>query len=196
MRDFLIKPDSKFEHGVFLVKNLANLNIQLLKSILRESSKANLLVSFERLFKDSESALVIFGPKTLLLKYAMELNLLELEDYANLDLNFASVFESTIKSTKDLRVNLPKLATDERIWIQLIIRGGEVQIPYQMRIVIYSAEGNLAEEFQKNYKSTLPKIPKPYSKNQLFEFYKIRSFIKEGSHKLKIEDVLNFSLFL
>lgn len=197
MRDFLVKPNSKLEYGIFLVRNLNNFNLEILGSILEESQKQNVLVSFERLFKDADSALVIFAPKALILKYTDLLNLLELEDYAVLDLDFASVFEIGLKSSQDLRVNLPKLNKDERIWIQLVTKG-EVggKATYQMRAVIYSANKNLAVEFQDNFKNILPKIPKPYSKKQFFEFYKARSFIKGDAKKIQVEDILNLSLFL
>lgn len=196
MRDFLIKPNLGFEHGVFLVRNLSGFNLEILSLILEDCLRKDLYVSFEKLFKDSEAAFVIFGPKTIISKYQRELNLLELEDYANLDLNFASVFEISIQSVKDLRLNLPKLAKDERVWIQLITKGGAELFPYQARAVLYSANRNLAAEFQKNYKNILPKIPKPFSRQQLFEFYKMRSFLKGDTDRIKKEDILSFLYFL
>lgn len=195
MRDFLIKPDTKSEYGLFLVRNLNNFNLSFLNSIFTDLKKLDFLISFERLFKDGESALVIFGPRKVLLNY-QHLNLLELEDYAKLNLTDAAIFEADFKSSQDLRAHLPKLTNNERVWVQLICKG-EKSFSSQLRVVIYSASKlkNLTEEFQTNFKGQLNKLPKPYSKSQLFEFYKMRSFIKGEARKMKIEDILNLSLF-
>lgn len=195
MRDFLIKPGSKSMFGVYLVRNLSNFNIEFLNSILVSFLEKD-LISFERLFKDGESALVIFGPSSLL-KYH-DLNLQELEDYTSLDLSKLSVFEAHLKSAKNLKEHLPTLSKDERIWIQILCKNGKKQIDCQIRIVIYSDVRlkQLSGEFQANFKDILVKVPRPYSKHQLFEFYKGRNFLKEDMNKLTSEDILNLSLFL
>ncbi len=195
MKDFLIKPEGKSGYGVYLVRNLGNFNIQSLNLILENILKKD-LISFERLFKDRESALVIFGPSSLL-KFK-DLNLLELEDYTSLDLNKLSVFEAHLKSAENLKDNLPILSKQERIWIQAICKDSKGQIGCQIRIVIYSENRlkELVDEFQDNFKKTLVKVPKPYSKSQLFEFYKQRALIKEEVDKLTLENILNLSLFI
>lgn len=195
MRDFLIKPEGKSMFGVYLVRNISNFNINSLNLIL-DSFLEKGLISFERLFKDGETALVIFGPNSLL-KYK-DLNLLELEDYTSLDLTKLSIFEAHLKSAKNLKEHLPILLKDERIWIQLVCKNRKSQIDCQIRIVIYSENRlkELTEQFQANFKDILIKVPRPYSKSQLFEFYKERAFIKGDMSKLSSENILNLSLFV
>lgn len=202
MRDFQLKPNAKNDYSLFLVRNISKLNLDSFNSILNELSKKDLLVSFERLFKGEESALVVFGPKNILLNY-QDLNLLELEDYTDLNLDNISIWEADVRTIKGLRANLPKLLKEERIWIQIVgkLKLGNSLIPAQVRIVIFSPIKDrlksLTDEFQKNFKNTLPKIPRPYAKDQLFDFYKQRSFLKEGKGlKLRVENILYFSLFL
>ena len=196
MKDFVIKPDTKSEYGLFLVRNISNFNLFFISSIFEQIYKKNILISFERLFKGGEGALSIFGPKSIISKYK-DLNLLELEDYARLDLNHTSIFEVNLRVTKGLKESLPKLLNDERIWIQLVAKGDK-GFSSQIRVIIYSVDRlkQLTEEFHTHFKEKIVKLPKPYSKEQLFEFYKSRSFIKGDTQKIKAEDVLNLSLFL
>lgn len=195
MRDFQHTPSKRGEYGVFLVKNLNNLNQNSLSAILTEAKQQNFLISFEKLFKGSESALAIFAPRLLLSKFN-QLNLLELEDYTNENLTNMNIWEAEIRDTKSLKINLPKLALDERIWIQAVVKNN-----VQLRIIAYSQNlerlKQITGQFQTNFKNSLPKWPKPYSKTQLFEFYKTRSFIKgEKTVKLNVENILNLCLFL
>lgn len=205
MRIFEMKPNSKFEHGLFLIRNPGYLTPEVLSSIFADLSKMDLLISFERLFKGLESALVVFGPKVVLLKHQEALNLLELEDYTNLDVANISIWEVGVKSLKDFKNHIPQLMDDEKVWLQLVLKMEDEKsglTSVQARITVYSPDvprlKQLTENLQKSYENILPKIPKPYSKLQLFEFYKTRSFIKESGKniKLRTKDVLNLGFFL
>ncbi len=205
MHDFEIKPNLKLEYGTFLIKNPKNLNPESLAPLFSELAKSNLLISFERLFKGHEGVLVVYGPKNILMKYQDQFNFLELEDYTRADLNNISIWEVEVRDKLNFRDKFPNLAEHEQIWFQIILRINKKDLrifPTRVRVVLVSQEENrlkeLTKEFQDNYKSTLPKIPKPYSKAQIFEFYKKRSFIKEGGRdiNLKIEDILNLWFFL
>ncbi len=194
MRDFQHTPSEKEEYGVFLIKNPVVLNTEILGQILDISSKKDSMISFERLFKGSEVALVIFAPRVLVSQFK-ELDLLELEDYTDLNLDSLNIWEVDIRNTQNLKVNLPILAPNDRIWVQTIIKNNTA-----VRIAVYSENADnlkqITEKFQQNFKNSLPKIPKPYSKKQLFEFYKTRSMIKgEKQLKLKPEDILSLCLF-
>lgn len=205
MHDFEIKPNSKLEYGTFLIRNQKNLTPQLLMPLFSDLAKSNLLISFERLFKGHEGALVVYGPKNILMKYQDQFNFLELEDYTKADLSNISIWEVEVRDKLNFRDKFPNLLEHEQIWFQIILRPnkkGLTVIPARVRVVLVSQEEDrlkeLTKEFQDNYKLTLPKIPKPYSKVQIFEFYQKRSFIKEGGRdiNLKIEDILSLWFFL
>lgn len=205
MHDFEIKPNLKLEYGTFLVKNPKNLNPNSLAPLFSEVTKSNLLISFERLFKGHEGALVVYGPKNILMKYQDQFNFLELEDYTKADLNNISIWEVEVRDVSGFRDKFPNLGEHEQIWFQIILSPNKKDLrsfPARVRVVLVSKEENrlkeLTKEFQNNYKSALPKIPKPYSKDQIFEFYQKRSFIKEGGRdiNLKMEDILNLWFFL
>ena len=205
MHDFEIKPSSKLEYGAFLIRNLKNLNPESLTHLFSDLAKSNLLISFERLFKGHEGVLVVYGPKNILLNYQEQFNLLELEDYTNINLNSVSIWEVGVRDITGFRDKFPDLLPNEQIWFQIILRANKKSssiIPTRVRVVLTSQGGDrlkeLTKEFQDNYQSILPKVPKPYSKSQVFEFYRKRSFIKEGGRdiNLKIEDILNLWFFL
>ena len=204
MHDFEIKPNLKLEYGTFLIKNPTNLNPDTLTPLLADLAKANLLISFERLFKGHEGVLVVYGPKNILLRYQNQFNFLELEDYTGIDLNHIAIWEVEVHDKPNFRDKFPDLLPDEQIWFQIILRINKKDLsffPTRIRVVLTSQDESrlkeLTKDFQEKYKLILPKIPQPYSKSQMFEFYKKRSFIKEGGGdiNLAIEDILNLWLF-
>lgn len=194
MHDFEIKPNSRSEYGTFLIRNPKNLTPHLLMSLFSDLAKSNLLISFEKLFKGHEVALVVYGPKNILMKYQDQFNFLELEDYTNsLDLDNVSIWEMGLKIPENFK-DLIKLEKEEKLMFQLILhpRKGKDILNAQIRVVVSIAD----LERLKALKEALPKIPKPFSKIQLFEFYKKRSFISDiKNSNLKIGDILNLGLF-
>ncbi len=205
MHDFEVKPSSKLEYGAFLIKNPKNLSPQTLAPLFSGLAKSNMLISFERLFKGHEGVLVIYGPKNILLKYQSQFNFMELEDYTNIDLNNVSIWEVEVRDMTSFRDKFPNLLEQEQIWLQIIpeINKKDLSVfPTRIRVVVISEEEErlkeLTTQFQENYKHILPKIPKPYSRLKVFEFYRKRSFIKTGAKviNLKIEDILNLWFFL
>ena len=205
MTDFEIKPNSKVEYGLFLIKNIQNLTPQTLTPLFSELVESHLLISFERLFKGHQGVLAVYGPKSILLKYQLQFNFLELQDYTNIDLSQISIWEVDVRDIKNFREKFPNLLPNEQIWFQIILRVGKKDLsflPTRVRVVLTSDNQDrlkqITAEFQENYKQILPKIPKPYSKLQVFEFYVKRSFIKQGGKdiNLKIEDLLNLWFFV
>lgn len=78
MRDYYDLPEKIKNYSLFLIREPSALNVANLDKFLAESSAP--ILSFERLFKGSRSALVIYGPKQVLAKFP-DFKLLELEDY-------------------------------------------------------------------------------------------------------------------
>lgn len=204
MHDFEIKPNSKFEYGVFLIRNLKNLTAVNLVPLFSDLAKLNLLVSFERLFKGHRGVLVVYGPKDILSKYQDQFDFRELEDYTNIDLSSISIWEVDVRDIVSFRDKFPDLLLEEQMWFQIILKVKKDLsfIPTRVRVVLTAGNENrlkqLTGQVQEVYGSILPKIPKPYSKDQVFEFYKKRSYIKESGHdiNLKIADILNLWFFV
>lgn len=197
MRDYQnIPQQSKAEYGLFLIRQTEKFSSKALDSIreiLRED--ANLIVSIERLFRGSEAALTIFGPKKILDKFASEFSLLELEDYTqNLESQHISVWEVGVidagqfksGSLDNIFDNLPVLESEEQFFWQVVIGRDQTQI----RAAIYSRDParrqTLAPYFQNLASGQLIKIPKPFSSEQMITFYRLRSLGRDS--KLPVLD--------
>ncbi len=133
MKDYQQKPAVRSgEYTLFLIRN-SNTLPQILDSLHDAILKSGQMVSLERLFKGKKSALVIFGPKNILKTFADQLNLLELEDYTNVDPNLVTAWEVGTKDLAafhlgDIRVfeaNTPDLLPEEQLWWQLVLNGKE-----------------------------------------------------------------------
>ena len=70
------------EYGVFLIRKPYQFSPDLLTSFHADCLDSGLVISFERLVKGTKSALLVYGPKKLLINHKNILDLLELEDYA------------------------------------------------------------------------------------------------------------------
>lgn len=80
MRSYQEIPVALGSYSLFLVRNSPALNTQLLDKMHQLAAQAKVSFSLERLFKGEETALVIFGPASLV-RQLPELDPLELEDY-------------------------------------------------------------------------------------------------------------------
>lgn len=195
MRDFEEIPEEAEKYSLFLIRTPQALNQKLLDSIYQDSISSGLAFSFERLIKGEKGALVLFAPVNLKAKYQETLNLVEIEDFTTVDLNFVSTWEVLGKG-KNYFKKFPKLLEDEQFWWQLILLGkkeGVFQV--QIRAVLVSPDSlrrrKLTEILEE--KNDLNKIPKA-SNSQIVDSYKKRSFTKETSAPLDTKDILNLIL--
>ena len=126
MKDYTEIPSTK-DFGLFLIKQPNNFNQEFLNLIRNDLQKLNSIISFERLFKGKEVALVVYGSKKMLSKYTNILGLLELEDYSKLGEKDLGVWEIGFKQlTMDngqltMGESLPQLLDNEQLWWQVII---------------------------------------------------------------------------
>lgn len=181
MKDFTVIPSFN-KYGLFLIREKQGLNEQTLNFIYNELTRLNLSISFERLFKGKESALVVYGPRSLLTKLAGILNLLELEDYTGVS-NESRVWEIGIKkSTSEVSdKTLPNLSSEEQLWWQVILWIGKDKLfRAQIRTVIVSFDSlkrkNLTQVLSSLPSPNLVKLPTAFSNTQLLDFYKKRSY--------------------
>lgn len=184
MKDYHEIPHkSDLEYALFLIRSPTNLNPEFLQTFQQKSAKKGLIISFERLFKGSESALCVFGPKEVLRSIA-GLNLLELEDYSS-DFNTdnTSVWEVDFKAVDNPFSDLPELGPDEKFCWQVLLSGKHIQI----RAAVFSKDP------KKRLELVFSKLPRPFSNSQMIEFYKTRSVDKETTKELshlKLLDLL------
>ncbi|MBI2022918.1 hypothetical protein HYS97_03665 [Candidatus Daviesbacteria bacterium] len=80
MKGFKEIPQSKIPNSLFLIRNTLEFNEETVRSLGDYAKVLDSQIAFERLFRGQETALVIYGPKTLPGAFP-KLNLLEIEDY-------------------------------------------------------------------------------------------------------------------
>lgn len=121
MKDFAQKPtDSKAQYGLFLIRNIKALNADFLNTIHQELSVKGLIFSIEKLFKGHRAALVIYGPRDFLQKYQDVLDLLELEEYTNVEA--LEVVSWEVDTTDGGLNGIPQILEDEQFWWQVILK--------------------------------------------------------------------------
>lgn len=206
MRDYHEIPQhTKVEYGLFLIRQVEGLNAQTLDSIRELMHAEGLIISIERLFKGKQAALTIFGPKKILGQFVTQLNLLELEDYT-LDLSHQETFVWEV-GTKDNQLpqgldnifeNLPQLHIEDQFLWQIILTTKGKKDPSfqtQIRAAVYSKDPSrrkaLAPILQNLHVDKLVKIPRPFTPEQMMEFYKLRSLSADTKGPiLGSEDIL------
>lgn len=210
MRDYHEVPlHPQIPYSLFLIKNEAGLTEDLLKQISEMIGKKRLIISFEKLFRGSKKALVVYGPVTVIEQLGKELDLTELEDYS---LKSKQVSEHDILSwevsSKYFQKNdetpfhftevVKDLSDNEELWWQLILQPrcdrDELQPMFKalIRVAVISADKQKSQDIKLNLdkhirESGLLALPQAYSSTQIFEFYQHRSlpqklFTKEGGH--------------
>lgn len=190
MKDYSEAPEQlKVEYGLFLIRRIENFNSSVLESIRKLISEQGLIISFERLFKGSQAALVIFGPKGVLEQFKASLDLLELEDYTEgLDTKGMVIWEVGTRHTSDLDLEttssifeaLPLLREEDQFFWQVVIGSTQIQI----RAALYCQDPlrrkTLASSLQNLKFGKLIKVPRPYGTAQMLTFYKERMLSRDS----------------
>lgn len=189
MKDYSeIPKQRREEYGLFLIRRIENFNDNILESIRKLISEQGLIISFERLLKGSQAALVIFGPKTILEQFGASLDLLELEDYTErLDSKEMVIWEVGTRHTSNLDLEttssifeaLPVLGEEDQFFWQVVIGGTQIQI----RAALYCQDPlrrkTLAQSLQNLKFGKLVKVPRPYGTAQMLTFYKERMLSRD-----------------
>lgn len=135
MNDYREHPlNSKLNYSIFLIGNLEALTPEVFSNLYQATLKQGLVLSFEKLFKGSKKALVIYGPTQVLKSLSPDLGLVELEDYT-IRLNTQDnslpggvlAWEAVIKDSKATSSDnnlfeAPRLSQDEEIWYQMVLQ--------------------------------------------------------------------------
>lgn len=198
MKDYQEIPEIKrIEYGLFLVRQTEKFTAATLDSIGELLLDPGLIISIERLFKGTQAALTIYGPKMILDKFSLILNLLELEDYASgFDIEDISIWEVGSKDQKNrpegsnnIFQNLSRLGLDDHFCWQVVLgpkkEKGFISFKTQIRAVVYSRNPEnkkmLTSLLGELKLGELTKIPKPFSTEQMMNFYKLRSLGKDSN---------------
>lgn len=130
MKDFEEIPHHATQ-SIFLIRNIAALNYGLFNNLHQELLKNQSVISVERIFKGSKAAYILVGPKNLE-TLLPELNLLELEDYAEesagmivwdlIGKDKIKFHLNTEEQLANFSESLPTLTDAEQLWLQLIIK--------------------------------------------------------------------------
>lgn len=197
MRDY--QQISQSGSRLFLIRHSKELAKQL-NSIHADLLRSNLSLSLERLFKGNQSALAVFGPTQILTKYKNSLDLLELEDYTNVNEEISawevgikeSGFLSLARDRQKIFGNLPKFADTEQFWWQVIVwvPSGQPMLKFQcqIRAVLLTADS----ERRKQLTQTLQNLAS-VSNAQLIDFKK-RSWQKVDNPALNSAQLLQLIL--
>lgn len=190
MSDFRIFASGK-KYSLFLVRNIGMFDEELLNKLHTAVYRKKLLLSLERLFKGDKSALAIFGPRDILMSFKDDLSLVELEDYTERPPENFTAWEMGIKSegvkpdAKFLR-EVSALLPSEQFWWQVVLvpimeKNEEIFTTQVRAVFVYENEERrkeLTPKLQRLSDGFLVKVPKPYAKEQILQFYKKRSLEK------------------
>lgn len=191
---------------LFLVRKTSGLNSQFFKFLHDDLLVSGKNISFERLFRGKESALVVFGPADLLTHFKDSLDLLELEDYTNVgqdysgwEVGFKERVQGTGYRVEGIFDGLPQFSNSDQFWWQLILWAGKDKqtsglFQSQIRAVIVSGDParrkSLTQSLQSLASGQLFKLPGVFSSEQIINFYKKRSFQKNENPDLNFGSIL------
>jgi len=171
------------DYGLYLVRKSSGLTWEFLDSVRAKLLSTGGVLSLERLFKDRKTVLCLFGPKNILKDLMGELRLLELEDYtAGISYENMDIWEvgtkgsgETLENTDNIFAALPKLYKEDQFFWQVALGDKRVQI----RAAIFSNDTRRRKIFANWFENLAPgvliKVPRPYSNEQMFDFFRLRS---------------------
>lgn len=152
MKDYQELPHLIAKYGVFLVKNPSALNLQFFSELHSLGKIDHLIVSFERLSKGEDDALVLYAPKFFPEKFP-DLGLFELEDYLSgdeknigyqekqvgVDKSFSWVIDPKNNQKKPLStvsnfLDQIKLAPNQRFFWQIVLSPQKDMNKFQVTI--------------------------------------------------------------
>lgn len=188
MKDYQEIPGGKQRYSAYLIRKPEFLTKPILETIL-DLTKGKLL-SLERLYKGTSSALVIFGPKILETRFGDLLSLLELEDYTKVsaELRAWEVTKMERSQLNNIFDGLPQLSSDQQFWWQVVLNGGSGQI--RAVFVAPGVEPNILAVLEGIGQGALKKVPRPFTSSQILEFYRSRIFEPASAFALTAEEVL------
>lgn len=196
MSDYhLIPAQTKDQYGLFLIRKIQELNRHLLLSLHKHLLISNLHISFERLIKGNKAALVVFGPKRILSNYQMQLDLLELEDYTNINGQYFGASEFAVEKVS--KMGFPSLPEDDQMWWQLILSASkDSKFHPHIRLVVISphpkSKDKILAKLVNHTKKNYLKQTNGFSEEEVIDHFKQRGFRKITESKpLNPEEIIS-----
>lgn len=192
MADFAQNPATS-RYALYLIRSPKALTVPVLDAMHGLLLKEGSTISLERLIKGRQSALVIFAPQNIRSSFPA-LDLMELEDYVIETLDNLQAWQMGVKHKNNLQIksyfeDFPPLQDTEQFWWQMVLKVGKEKgyFEAQVRVIAKSQE----ESWQKRSSGSLQKIPKPFKREQLLDFYRKRTFLQDKLNPvLTSEEVL------
>lgn len=188
MKDFQEIP-SKESLSIFLIRDISNLNENLVKELHQKLVLNNWTVSIERIFKGGRQAYILVGPKEVVSELS-SLNLLELEDYVGQVTNII-LWEMTVKKHTKFNIlhSIPALNENEQFWLQLLLKGqkGKDLFLAQIRTGVVSDKAKEHALLLTHLSDgQLVKLPRPVTSKEMFTLYKSRTFYKQNRERFTL----------
>lgn len=187
MGDYREVPLSSMPSSVFLVGNPQAFSPDILQKMHEAAFQGKFILSFERLFRGSKRALVVFGPVDIIQPFSLQLQLTEIEDYSLKATDkmraweVGRKFQQTSMEPLDILNYTPGFHEDEEFWWQVILRP-EVDSIFATTIrAVFGGSDNeramkLQEKLSKIGKSQgFSILPQAYKNEQVIKFYRDRS---------------------
>lgn len=180
--------DSPSTYSLFLVGNPEAVKPELIEKLYGVALAGRQIISFERLFKGSKRALVIFGPVAILQPLMGELKLTELEDYSREVNGEVFAWEVGKKDSHpsditdfNLLKEVPRLQDKEELWWQIVLQPEKNErFCVTVRAVFKTSEKGRVNQLEVELAkigrdSGLAFLPQAYSSSQILNFYRERS---------------------
>lgn len=181
-------------YGLFLVRQPDEFNLDILKKICQLAKEKKWIISFEKLVKGEEQALIIYGP-TALSSLFPDLGLLELEDYVRPEhiSGWVAVPAHPQQSREvkgQIDLNLPNLDSEQQVFLQIVSvpqAGQEVKFDSSIRIVVVEKDPSLRVALAKKINQLfiqgagLKRQSAGQSMQALYEAFKNRAFVSDES---------------
>ncbi len=191
-------------YSLFLIRKPAGLNNQFFTFLHDGLISTGKNISFERLYRGKESALVVFGPVDLLTHFKDSLDLLELEDYASTSQQLTGwevMFKKNQADTQPGKMleGLPQFLDTDQFWWQVILWVNKsdtkaLLFSSQIRAVVACEDParrkTLVRVLQNLPSGQLFRLPKVFSSEQISDLYKKRSFQKNNNSALDFDSIL------
>lgn len=195
MSDYRDRPNNFGQpYSLYLIQNPQALTEPVMDQLYQASLKDGLILSLERLYKGSQTVLVVYGPIVIMKPFYNPLGLLELEEYSHkvdLDKEEVLAWEMGLKGLSEVtppkpksKVELLDLENHEQCWWQItfrpVVASKDSGFESVIRAVVVTGTKTRALEAQQELLKIgaglgLALIPQAFSKTQLLDFYKSRS---------------------
>ncbi len=193
MKDFQDEPVAQLDYRLFLIRNLAAINLDFLKKMSAFALKNKAIFALERLFKGSENVLVVFAPANFAEEFS-SLEPLELEDYLKsprlLTVDQALTFEMEPNHKLDLNFmkNL-KLESHQQFFWQMVCspdKSSQGKFQLTIRAVVIDQTSQKRVELAK--KLGLGKKSRKKSNKAIFEQFNKRALVPKEVTNFMVND--------